>query len=229
MLKAEGLSKTFRSGGIGGRKVKAVCDVSLELHRGERLGIAGESGCGKSTLARMLACLLKPDSGTVSLEGQNIHRLSGKRQRQMRKEIQIIFQNPQQAFHPRMKLYETLAEPIRNFHLAGSREQEERMIREYMEIVGLTPDIFIRFPHEISGGQAQRIALIRSLMLKPEVLIADEPTSMLDVSVQAQLLKLIRQVAEEHGIALLLISHDMDVLRAMSDSVLYMKDGRIQR
>ena len=227
MLKAEHITKAFPGRDGKNSQIRAVADVSLELKSGEHVGLAGESGCGKSTLARLLSGLVKPDSGTVTFNGMDIIRLPEKEKRHLRRKIQIIFQNPQQAFHPRMKLYEILAEPVRIFHLAGSRAEERQMILESMEIVGLTTDICSRYPHEISGGQAQRVALLRSLMLKPRVLVADEPTSMLDVSVQAQLLKLIRQVTEKQEIALLLISHDMDVVRAMSDRVLFMHEGRL--
>ncbi|MCI8599947.1 MAG: ABC transporter ATP-binding protein [Lachnospiraceae bacterium] len=227
MLRAEHVSKSFCVGRGRNTKIQAVLDVSLEINKGEHLGLVGESGCGKSTLARMLAGLIRPDGGTVLLDGQDIQKLPVKARKEFRRKVQIIFQNPQQAFHPRMKLYETLAEPIRLFHLVETREQERLMLEEAMERMGLTTDIFGRYPHEISGGQAQRIALLRSLMLEPKVLIADEPTSMLDVSVQAQILKLIRQTTEENEIALLLISHDMDVIRAMSDKVIFMHESAL--
>lgn len=222
MLRIEGVSKRFRN-------VRAVQDVSFEVRSGERIGIVGESGCGKSTLARLMTGLIPPDGGAVYYDGCDLRRLRGGRRRVFRRAVQIVFQNPQRAFSPRMRLEQVIREPIQIYRLAASRQEERRLIDGALESAGLTQDILKRYPHEISGGQAQRLALVRILLLKPRLIVADEPTSMLDVSVQAQLLKLLDEIARTNGIALALISHDMDVVRHMCDRAVVMREGRVYR
>lgn len=148
-------------------------------------------------------------------------------QKRFRKDVQIIFQNPQQAFNPRMKLYDTIAEPLRLYGLADSRQEERQIVSHYMERMGLSEDILVRYPHEISGGQAQRIAIMRIIMLNPRIMIADEPTTMLDVSVQAQILTMMNQIMQKSKTALLFVSHDLDVIRSMCDTIMVMKEGKI--
>ena len=227
MLKIENVTKEYTSGIFGTKRVKAVDDVSFSISPKERVGLVGESGCGKSTLARIVGRLLLPSSGTITFYGEDILKMKHEDVKHFRTHVQMIFQNPQQSFSPRMKLYETIAEPLRVHKLVNTKEEEMDRIREAMAQVGLTEDIFTRYPHEISGGQAQRLAIMRILMLKPKLIIADEPTSMLDVSVQAQILQLLSETMERVETSLLFISHDLEVIRAMCDRIIVMQGGRI--
>ena len=227
MLIFDQVERTFSGGVFGTHKTSAVKGVTFEIDDRQRVGLVGESGCGKSTVARMAANLIKPTKGKITLDGKDIRKMHFAEKKAFRRNVQMIFQNPQQAFNPRMKLYETMAEPIRVHKLAKNRQEERDMILHHMDTVGLTADIFKRYPHEISGGQAQRIAILRILMIRPKLIIADEPTSMLDVSVQAQILNLLEEAMEETGSSMLFISHDLDVVRAMCDSILVMKDGEL--
>lgn len=220
MLRIDGVSKQFQN-------VRAVQNVSFEVRSGERIGIVGESGCGKSTLARLMTGLIQPDGGTICYENCDLRRMSGSRKREFRRAVQIIFQNPQLAYNPKMRLEQVIREPIQIYRLADSRQEERRLIDGALESAGLTQDILKRYPHEISGGQAQRLALVRILLLKPRLIVADEPTSMLDVSVQAQLLELLDEIARKNRIALALISHDMNVVRHMCDRAVVMREGRV--
>lgn len=220
MLRIDGVSKQFQN-------VRAVQNVSFEVRSGERIGIVGESGCGKSTLARLMTGLIQPDGGTICYENCDLRRMRGARKREFRRAVQIIFQNPQLAYNPKMRLEQVIREPIQIYRLADSRQEERRLIDGALESAGLTQDILKRYPHEISGGQAQRLALVRILLLKPRLIVADEPTSMLDVSVQAQLLELLDEIARKNRIALALVSHDMDVVRHMCDQAVVMRDGRV--
>lgn len=227
MLEFRSVTKQYKRGIFGTELTKAVDDVSFSIEPNERIGLLGESGCGKSTIARLSTRLIAPTKGEVLFEGKNINRLSGPELKSFRKNVQIVFQNPQQAFNPRMKLYDSIAEPLRIYGLADTSEEEHRMIYNYMEPMGLTDEIFTRYPQEISGGQAQRIAIMRILMLEPKLIIADEPTTMLDVSVQAQILNLLQSLMNDNNTALLFVSHDLDVIRAMCKKIAVMKDGRL--
>ncbi len=227
MLEFKEVKKQYTGGMFGTKIVEAVQNVSFTILPGEKIGLVGESGCGKSTIARMAGRLIKPTSGEIFLDGEDIMKMRGKQVKEYRRQVQMIFQNPQQSFSPRMKLYNTIAEPLRIHKILSSQEEEYRLICEHMETVGLTEDIFSRYPHEISGGQAQRLAIMRTIMLKPKVLIADEPTSMLDVSVQAQVLELLKEMLVRSGTSLLFISHDLEVVRAMCDKIMVIKDGKI--
>ena len=227
MLEFENVNKEYRGGMFGNKTVKAVDDVSFRVEPREKVGLVGESGCGKSTIARMAGRLLLPSSGKVSFNGEDIMKMTGDRVKTYRKNVQMIFQNPQQSFSPRMRLYDTIAEPLQVHKLAKGKKEELAIIGPAMEQVGLTEDIFTRFPHEISGGQAQRLAIMRILMLDPKLIIADEPTSMLDVSVQAQILELLAETMKKLESSLLFISHDLEVVRAVCDRIIVMKDGKI--
>ncbi len=227
MLIFDKVEKTFHGGVFGTHRTAAVREVSFEIGDRQRVGLVGESGCGKSTVARMAADLIRPSKGSIRMDGKEIRKLRFEERKTFRRNVQMIFQNPQQAFNPRMKLYETMAEPIRIYKLAKDRREERELVLRHMETVGLTPDIFRRYPHEISGGQAQRIAILRILMIRPKLIIADEPTSMLDVSVQAQILNLLQEAMEQTGSSMLFISHDLDVVRAMCGSIIVMKGGEI--
>ena len=227
MLEFKNVTKQYRSGMFGTHLTKAVDDVSFCVGENERLGLLGESGCGKSTIAQLAMKLLKPSKGSIEYNGKNIKHMSRSEMKNYRKNVQIIFQNPQQVVNPRMKFRETISEPVRIYNLASSPEEEKRIISEHMEMFGLPEELFDRYPQEISGGQAQRIAIMRILMLKPEIIIADEPTTMLDVSVQAQILELLKEVMDKNNITLIFVSHDLDVVRAMCKRIMVIKDGQV--
>ena len=227
MLEFKNVTKQYRSCMFGTHLTKAVDDVSFCVGENERLGLLGESGCGKSTIAQLAMKLLKPSKGSIEYNGKNIKHMSRSEMKNYRKNVQIIFQNPQQVFNPRMKFRETISEPVRIYNLASSPEEEKKIISEHMEMFGLPEELFDRYPQEISGGQAQRIAIMRILMLKPEIIIADEPTTMLDVSVQAQILELLKEVMDKNNITLIFVSHDLDVVRAMCKRIMVIKDGQV--
>lgn len=224
MLEISHLSKTYTSGFLGNRRVDAVKDVSFQIHSGEIFGLIGESGSGKTTLTRMIGGFLKPSSGEITFEGKNLVKANSREWHQLRQQIQFVFQHPQLTFHPRRNIYFACAEPIRLYHL--DRHMSERdMIRHMLRRVGISEDQWHKYPHEISGGQAQRIAIARALSLNPKLLICDEPTSMLDVSVQAQILRLLLRANEKYHVAMLFISHDLDVIRAVCQRVAVMHKG----
>jgi peptide/nickel transport system ATP-binding protein/oligopeptide transport system ATP-binding protein len=226
MIEVKGLTKVYRSGMLGREQKKALDNVSFTLQNGETLGIIGESGCGKSTLSLILAKLLEATSGSVSLNGQDVSALKGKELKAYHKQVQIIFQNPETALDPRMKIEKCILEAIRNYDLAPRRSEKERqLLEELISMVGLQKEHLSRYCWELSGGQIQRAVLARVIALEPELLIADEPTSMLDVSVQAQILSLIKDLQKRLDFAMLFISHDLDVVRAVSDRVIVIRHG----
>ncbi len=228
MLEVTNLTKTYRAG-LARRKYRTVVrDVSFAVMARETLGIVGESGCGKTTLAKMILKLLKSDSGRIIVDGQDITGLRGVELQRCRKNIQIMFQNPESSLNPRMKIHDCIAEVLRVNHIASPRSVEERrLISGLADMVGLQPEHLNRYSWELSGGQVQRVVLARVLALRPKVLIVDEPTSMLDVSVQAQVLTIIRQMQQEFNFALVYIAHDLDVIRLMCDRVMIMYQGTI--
>lgn len=226
MLEISHLSKTYTSGFLGKRRVDAVKDVSFQIHSGEIFGLIGDSGSGKTTLTRMIGGFLKPSSGEITFEGKNLVKISAREWHQLRQQIQFVFQHPQLTFHPRRNIYFACAEPIRLYHL-DRHMSEKDMIRHMLRRVGISEDQWHKYPHEISGGQAQRIAIARALSLNPKLLICDEPTSMLDVSVQAQILRLLLRANEKYHVAMLFISHDLDVIRAVCQRVAVMHEGEI--
>ena len=205
--------------------VHAVDGVSFEIARGETLSLVGESGCGKSTVAKTLLRLLPPTSGQIVLKGRRVDDLSPGAFRPLRQAVQIVFQDPFSSLNPRMRVRAALAEPIRNFGLATSSADVSRRLEELMRRVGLPRDALDRFPHEFSGGQRQRIGIARALALEPEVLVADEPVSALDVSVQAQVLALLADLRERLGLSMLFITHDLRVAAQVCDRIAVMKDG----
>lgn len=227
MLEFCNVVKQYRSGIFGTYLINAVNNVSFAIMDNERIGLLGESGCGKSTIAKLATKLLFPSKGQILFSGHDINKMSVNETKEFRKNVQIIFQNPQQVFNPRMKLYDTIAEPLRIYGLAQTRESERKVIAKYMSMFGLTDDILNRYPQEISGGQVQRIAIMRIIMLEPKLIIADEPTTMLDVSVQAQILELLKNVMDTNRSALLFVSHDLDVVRALCRKIIVMKEGKI--
>lgn len=224
VIEAIGLSKTFRT---GKREVHAVQDVSLAVRAGEALGIVGESGCGKTTTARMLLRLEDPTGGDVVFEGRNITPLRGRALRPFRSRAQLVFQNPFDALNPRFTIRRTLAEPLRNFGVPA-REHAER-IESVMQRVRLLPSAswLDRRPHELSGGQLQRVVLARALIPGPKLIVADEPVSMLDVSVRAGILNLLRAARDELGLAAIYISHDLALIRYVCERTVVMYLGRI--
>ncbi len=230
ILAASHLVKHFpvRSTGLLRRQigvVHAVCDVSFDLGHGETLGLVGESGCGKSTTARLVLNLIEPTSGEVRYEGRELTALSPKQMRTLRRDLQIVFQDPYASLDPRMTVNDIVAEPLRIHGLFddGGREQ----IRELLRTVGLKPEHGNRYPHEFSGGQRQRIGVARALALRPKVLVLDEPVSALDVSIQAGVLNLIDELQSELGLAYLFVSHDLSVVRHIADRIAVMYLGKI--
>ena len=205
--------------------VRAVDDVSLTLAPGETLGLVGESGCGKSTLARTVVRLLDPTAGRLEFDGRDVTRVRGRALRNLRRELQIVFQDPFASLNPRMRVGQIVSQPLR-VH-GRYRPGGEARVRELLELVGLDPATVDRFPHEFSGGQRQRIGIARALALEPRVLVLDEPVSALDVSVQAQIVALLHRLQRDLGLAYLFISHDLAVVRQLAHRVAVMYLGRI--
>jgi peptide/nickel transport system ATP-binding protein len=230
LLDVRNLVKRFESGGglLGGGKqiVRAVNDVSFSVQRGQALGLVGESGCGKSTVARTLLRLVEPDEGTILFDGIDMRSASAAALRRLRQRIQIVFQDPYASLNPRRTVRQTLAEPLRVHGLARGRAIDDKVART-IEEVGLPLSALDRYPHEFSGGQRQRIGIARALVLDPELIVADEPVSALDVSVQAQILQLLQRLQAERGLSFVFVSHDLGVVRHFCDSVCVMYLGRI--
>lgn len=214
------------AGGGGRRFVRAVDGVSLDIHQGETLGLVGESGCGKSTLGRALLRLTKPTAGRVDFRGRDLAALSAREMRGERSRLQMIFQDPYASLNPRMTVDQIIGEPLDTFKLAAGVERERR-VGELMETVGLSPRFRKRYPHEFSGGQRQRIGIARALAAEPEFVVADEPISALDVSVQAQIMNLLERLRRERDLTYLFISHDLRAVRHMADRVAVMYLGRV--
>ena len=208
--------------------LQAVDHVSIDIYRGETLGLVGESGCGKTTLGRSILRLIEPDGGTVHFHGQDIMELRGKALRRMRKRLQIIFQDPYSSLNPRMTAGEAILEPMTVHGIFESRAQRKEKVMELMESTGLERSHYHRYPHEFSGGQRQRICIARALAVEPELIVCDESVSALDVSVQAQVLNLLNDLKETFGLTYLFISHDLSVVKFMSDRIIVMKDGKIE-
>src|SRR5712664_616828 len=214
------------SGRGGGRRVKAVDGVSIDIFPGETLGLVGESGCGKSTLGRAILRLNEPTSGQVLYRNRDLAHLSGRELREQRRHLQIIFQDPYASLNPRMTVGQIVGEPLETFRLAKGREAERR-VQDLMETVGLSKRFIRRYPHEFSGGQRQRIGIARSLAVDPEFVVADEPISALDVSIQAQIIALLVELQRERKLTWLFITHDLRVVRRVATRVAVMWRGKL--
>jgi peptide/nickel transport system ATP-binding protein len=229
VLEVHALAKSFflRAGLFRKREFKAVQNVNFQLRRGHTLGVVGESGSGKTTMGLTLLRLHEPTAGKVIFDGKNLLTLTDRERQAMRRRIQIVFQNPYASLNPRFTIGQTLIEPMEIHHIGANTAEREQRARALLEKVGLDGSAFAKYPHEFSGGQRQRIAIARCLTLDPEVLVLDEAVSALDVSVQAQVLNLLKDLQDELGLSYVFISHDLAVVRFISDEVLVMKDGEV--
>ena len=227
MLRVENVNKTFKTKRMFHRReVQAVRELSVEVPEGKCIGLVGESGCGKSTLGRMACGLLRPDSGTITLDGKDIYSRSVRRDRDLKHRIQIVFQDYLSAVDPRMTAAEIIKEPIRNFAIVDYEKWDDR-VRELIRTVALHESDLQKYPNQFSGGQLQRIAIARALASDPDYIVLDEPLSSLDVSVQAQILNLLSDLKKSTGISLLLISHDLEAVYYISDEIYVMYAGMI--
>ncbi len=229
IVSVEHLKTYFNAGKTWGKKqvVKAVDDVSFQIHKGETYGLVGESGCGKSTLGKTSVKINEPTDGKILVNGEDITHLSGSKLKKFRKDIQLIFQDPYASLNPRMTVGEIIREPMVIHHIYPTRKEQDDRVTELLKIVGLKPDHVRRYPHEFSGGQRQRISIARTLALNPEFIVCDEPISALDVSIQAQIINLLKNIQKELGIAYLFIAHDLSMVKHISDRIGVMYLGHL--
>lgn len=231
ILKVENLQKSYDSANSHSmfkrkKKFKAVSDISFEINRGEIVGLIGESGCGKTTVGKIITKLTDADSGNVIFEGKNISKLSKKDLQPIRSKIQMIFQNPSSALNPQMKINRILKEALFSINITD-KEEQENIIDQYITKIGLTKSYLSRYPHELSGGQKQRICILLALLTNPSLIIADEVVSALDLSVQAQILNLLKSLQKELSLSMLFISHNLNIVYYMSDRIIVMYMGEI--
>lgn len=232
LVSARGLTKEFAAQASmwNSKKqvVHAVTDVNLDIYKGETLALVGESGCGKSTLGRLILHLIQPTRGSVVFNGTDLSKLSDEELRQQRKSMQMIFQDPFASLNPRWTIRRIVEEPLRTHNMFnGSDEEREKRVRELLSRCGIRPEFMDRYPHQFSGGQRQRVAIARALALNPQLIVCDEPVSALDVSIQAQVLNLLGKLQKESNLTYLFISHDLSVVRYLSDRVCVMFLGKI--
>lgn len=225
ILEVKNLKKYYKLG--RNEYVKSVDGVSFSLHRGETLAVVGESGCGKSTTMRALLRITEPTGGEVWLNGENFLSLKGRGLKEARRRIKMIFQDPYSSLDPRMSVRDIIGEPVDIAGICKTAEEREKLILETMDLVGLNRDFAERFPHEFSGGQRQRIGIARAIILRPEIVICDEPVSALDVSVQAKIINLLKELQQKMNISYIFISHDLGVVKHIADRVIVMYQGKI--
>jgi len=209
------------------KELKAVDGFSFDIYKGETLGLVGESGCGKSTLGRTLLRLLDHSSGSITYNGKDLDQLSHAEQHELRRKVQIVFQDPYSSLNPRITIGEAILEPLKCHHLYSSQNERKERVLQLMQQVGLEPEWYNRYPHEFSGGQRQRVCIARALILEPELVVCDESVSALDVSVQAQVLNLLNDLKEQYGYTYLFITHDLSVVKFLSDRIMVMEKGRL--
>ena len=207
--------------------IKAVDDISFSIRRGETLGLVGESGCGKTTTGRCILHLETPTSGEILFEGRELSKVTKSELRDMRRRIQVIFQDPYSSLNPRMTIGQIIGEPLVVHRIVNSKQEGKEQVVELLSVVGLFPSIADRFPHELSGGQRQRVGIARALSLRPSFIVCDEPVSALDVSIQAQIINLLEELQEQFGLTYLFVAHDLSVVRHISDRVAVMYLGKI--
>lgn len=228
MIRLEKVTKVFKKRSFYGKNTLAVDNVSLNINEGKILGLVGESGCGKSTLGRIILKLIPVDEGRIYFLDKDITNYTFKEMQDIRRQMQIIFQHPDTSLNPRKKIKYSLLEPFLIHKINnGNTDKMMSKILEYLDLVGLKEEILDRYPHQVSGGQIQRIVLARTLVLEPKLLILDEATSMLDVSVQAQIIQLLKTVQEQFDMTYLFISHDIDLVKAFCDDIAVMEKGQI--
>lgn len=225
LIEVEGLKKYFNVG--KGRVLKAVDNISFSIREGETLGMVGESGCGKTTAGRTVLRLYEPTAGSVKYQGTDIYKLSGGKMKAMRRDMQMIFQDPYASLNPRFTVSDIIGEALDIHGLAGSRMERKKRIEELLDMVGLNHDHATRYPHEFSGGQRQRIGIARSLAVNPKFIVCDEPISALDVSIQAQVVNLLKELQDRLGLTYLFIAHDLSMVKHISDRVAVMYLGKM--
>lgn len=230
LLEVQKVKKEFvTSKSLTGKPLKivhAVDSVDLTIYEGETIGVVGESGCGKSTLGRCILQLIRPTAGNVLYRGEDITKLNKEQMRQMRRKMQLIFQDPYASLNPRMTVLELIMAPLEAFGI-GTMEERVKRVKEIMELVGMPENMMNRYPHEFSGGQRQRIVIARALVLNPEFVVCDEPVSALDVSIQAQVLNLLKKLQQQKGLTYMFVTHDMSVVRHISDEICVMYLGQM--
>ena len=224
ILEVRNLKKDFD---IAAGKLHAVDNISFQLEQGKTLGVVGESGCGKSTLGKLLVGLETPTSGEIVFQGRSIEKAGKADWKALRKEMQMVFQDPMSSLDPRLCTMDLIAEPLKIFKVCRTRDELEKRVRGLMELVGIAEHMIYAFPHELDGGRRQRIGIARALALEPEFIVCDEPVSALDVSIQAQVLNLLKQIQRDRGLSYLFITHDLSVVKHISDDILVMYMGQM--